>query len=206
MRNMWVVFLSVCLLLTVGVAARAEDSVTWTSKVTVLVEDNQHNLLGSHSYAWGGTIPSSMLTTGALGVTFSLTPEPLWGKALFEKVPLLTNVGNTIWVASDRDDTYYSTILQRITDGKSDTMYGFFTAKSGSHQVGGGEISYTASSFMAQCHPDFGGQTVGRIGLRIDAASSADMGNIVPEPASLASLTCGIAGMCGFASRRRRRR
>lgn len=203
MRNTWTVFLAVFLLLAVCSCSQAAYGLTWGSTVTVLVEDNQHKLLGSHGYAWDGSIPSSELTDGPLAITFSLTPEPLWGQSLFSKIGLLANTGSTIWVSSDKDDSFYSTMVSRLTDGQSGRLYGFFTVKSGSSQVDGGEVSYTESSFLGGYPADFSGKTIGRIGLRIDDTNTRDRTSVVPEPIGAIPLVFGVFGMCGLAFRKR---
>ena len=204
MRCFWVALSAACLLLVSCTAFGAQGGLTWTSKVTVLVEDSQHNLLGSHDYAWGGVIPQDKLTTGPLRITFSLTPEPFWGQALFDDVSLLGNTGKTVWISSNASDSFYSTMVDRLTDGQSGKLYGFFVVSSGAHQVGGGEASYTESSFVDGCRADFSNKSIGRIGLRIEDASAIDKSSIVPEPAAAVALLSGLIGVCRLASRRRR--
>lgn len=210
MRNTWAILFCACLLVTLCKPSQAAYASQWTSKVTVLVEDNQQRLLGSHTFVYSGTVQTEVPMSRPM-LTFALTPEGLWGKPLFEDVPLLSNVGQTIWVSSNADDANYNTVVQRLTDGRSDTLYGFFTLVSPdelvcgkSTHVGGGEDKSKESSFLGNGHPDFAGMTIGRIGLRIDAASVALESVTVPEPGTIVSLLCLITGAGGLALKKRR--
>jgi hypothetical protein len=206
MRNAWMLFVSLVLVVAVCTPCCAEYCVEWHCDVTVIVEDPNHDCLGSMTYVCGGEIESPTQLPDPLTAWFHLTPDSLWGSALFENVNLLNNVGNTIWVSSGADDISYNTFVNTLTDGRSNEMWGFFTIESGSSTAGTGMIGHTESNFVNDCYPDFAGMDIGRIGLRVNDAWITRTCPGIPEPGAIVSLLCGIVGMCGFASRRRKAR
>lgn len=210
MRKTWAIFFCACVLIIMCIPTQSAQSARWTSTVTVLVEGNDHNLLGSHTFTSSGSIPSDVILSD-LVLTFNLTAEGLWGQPLFDKILVFGNTGNTMWIANNADDPNYNTLVERLTDNRSDALYGFFTLRSPhrfvcgeTDYVGGGEDVCRESSFIGTGRPDFSGMTIEKIGLRIDQASILDGAAAVPEPASLVTLACGIFGVGGLALRRRR--
>lgn len=204
MKHAWMLIFSFLLFAAVCSPSRAQFVTTWHADVTVLIEDYNHNLLGSMNYVSGGEIDSLTKLPEPLTVKFSLVPDGLWGTALFENINLLNNVGKTFWDSSGADDISYDSMVYTLTDGRSKTMWGLFALKSGSSTAGSGMVGHSESGFVNNCYPDFADLTIGRIGMRINGAWITQTSPSVPEPAALVSLLCGIAGMCGYASRSRR--
>jgi hypothetical protein len=206
MKHAWMLFFSLALLAAICSPSHAQYTTTWHADVTVLVEDFAHNPLGSMAYVGGGTINSAAPLPQPLTIKFSLVPDGLWGDALFENINLLSNVGKTIWVSSGADDISFNEFVYRLTDGRNSTMWGLFSLNSHSGTIDSGMVGHSESSYLGNCYPDFGDWTIGRIGLRIDDAWITQGLPDVPEPGALVSLLCGIVGLCGFASRRRKTR
>jgi len=202
MRNAWMLLLA----LAVCSPGQAGWRVTSHEQVTVLVENTACQLLGSKTWIDNAEITSGTQLAEPLSAWFSLALDDLDGSALFENVPLLANVGSTIWVASDADDPQFTAFVGTLTNGQDDTLWGSFTLKADGSFAGGSGMGYGESSFFGGGHTgDFAGSSIGRIGLRIDAATVTQEPADLPEPCSAISLLCGIIGAGGYALRRRRR-
>lgn len=205
MRNAWMLFFCMCLMAVVVSPSQAGYRVTSQGHVTVLVEDPAHNLLGSRTYAAGSTIEADTMWTGPFGEWFSLGLDSPYA-ALFENVPLLSHIGETIWVSSNADDPDYSTFVQGLKDGRNDNVWGSFAISSAADFAGAGGLGYFEASYFDGGAHDFAGMNIGRIGLRIDGASVVQEAADLPEPGAFVSLLCGVVGMCGLVARRRDRR
>jgi hypothetical protein len=204
LRNAWMLLFPLVLVAVVCKPSYAEYRVTWYSNVTVRVQDPNHNCLGSMTYSCGGETDSDTEPAKPLTSWFSLVPDSLWGTALFENVPLLTNVGDTVWIETGADDVHYSNMVHAFSDGRNNTMWGLFKLKSAGSIVESGMIGHSESGYLNDCYPDFAGKTIGRIGLCVNDAWVKEECDVVPEPGAFASLLCGIAGMCGFARKKRK--
>ncbi len=201
MKHAWMLLL----VLAICSPSQAGWRVTSHSQVTVLVEDNAHQLLGSRTWVGNAESAGGSQFAEPLSTWFSLELDDLYGSALFEGVGLLSNVGNTIWVSSNADDPQFSTFVGALTDGLDETLWGKVALKADGGFIGGSGIGYYESSFFGdgQTH-DFAGDAIGRIGLRVDEATVTQAPADVPEPCSILALMCGIVGAGGYALRRRR--
>lgn|GEM_PF-2311487 len=204
LRNAWMLLFSLVLVAVVCKPSRAEYRLTWYSNVTVLVQDPNHDCLGSMTYILGGETDSYTELAKPLTSWFSLVPDSVWGTALFEDVPLLANVGKTVWISSGADDVHYSNMLHEFSDGRNSTMWGLFTLKSAGSIAGSGMIGHKESGYVNDCYSDFAGESIGRIGLRVNDAWGKEESVVLPEPGAFVSLLCGIVGLCGFALKKRK--
>lgn len=189
-------------------AAAGSVRVVQREQVTILVEDVMHNLLGYRTFAYDATSPCGPPLPGPMSLWFTLSYDSQPAKSLFGDIPLLQNVGKTFWISSSCADPGYRTFLTSLTDGRNERLSGIFTAES----LLGTFSSYTTRVYESGFTPggsgDFKGNRIGRIGIRIDAASIDQIPcnvEVVPEPGAASVFLVAIGGYVGFWRRRKRR-
>jgi len=199
MKYAWMLLLGI----VVCSPSQAGWRVTSHTRVTVMVEDTAHQLLGSKT--WMESVDSLAVSRfpDPLSSWFSLELDDLYGSALFADVSLLDNVGKTVWISSNAEDPQYGLFVSALTDGVNQTLWGKVTLRANGSLVAESGTGYYESSFFAHdADQDFAGRIIGRIGLRVDEAAVAQEACDVPEPCSILALMCGIAGLAGYGLRR----
>lgn len=198
-----------CVLLLVGLlsVSQADSRITQHEQVTILVDDAMYNLLGSKTFIYDTTSPCQPTQPEPLGLTFTLGIDSQPGKTLFGDVPLLPNVGKTIWINAACAHPSYSAFIETLTDGRNDRLSGTFALNTLLGTVSTTTIRAYETSFVpGGFSNDFKGDRIGRIGIRIDGASilQKPCGVVaVPEPSSISVLLGGLGCVAALWRRRR---
>lgn len=121
-----------CLIVLAGSLSvtRADSLITQHEQVTVLVQDKAHGILGSRTFSYDSTSAPAPAQPGPLSLWFTLGYDLRPGKTLFSNIPLVSDIGKTVWVTSTRGNPAYSTFVTSLLDGRDDPLSGTFSLKS----------------------------------------------------------------------------
>lgn len=208
MKTYAIALLCIIFLAGSSIVSRANSRIVQQEQVTIFIQDAMYNTLGSKTFSYAYTTPCGPDQPGPLSLWFTLSFDSQPTKTLFGDIPLLANVGKTIWISSAAANPSYSTFVVALTDSRNDRLSGTFTLES----LLGTVTSSTTRVYESAIIPggisgDCGEVRIGRIGLRIDSASVTQIPctvELVPEPGSVIALLGGIG--CMAALRRTRRR